>query len=167
MENGYTEKDWQWLAGFVDARGMLNLSRGRPRMVLRHNDFEPLEKIADMLDVNVRGPFRDNFPDRTNVPKPHWIVQISSYSKLADLYAKIGPMLSEKRQEDYRQALATGKPKRVPRITEFAVDNCGHYERPVASQGGYRRHLRLGEPSCRVCLESNRLYDQDYRARSS
>jgi hypothetical protein len=166
MDNGYTKEEWTWLAGFVDARGMLGTSRGRPRMVLRHNDFDTLAKIGEMLDVNVRGPFRDNFPDRTNVPKPHWIIQISAYGKLVELYDKIGPYLSEKRQEDYRLALAAGQPKRLAKITEFDVDNCGRYEQPVPSQGGYRRHLRRGEPSCRVCLESNRLYDQQYRERS-
>ena len=163
-QDAIPESDWAWLAGFLDARGMITLSHDRARLYIRHGDFAVMEKIADMIDVNVRGPFRDTVDDEKK-GNAFWVIQLSAYNKLSALYDHTLPYLSEDRAKEFAYVLERGKLKRPPKRTEFTLDNCGFYPIPIASEGGYRRHLRQGEEPCRVCMESSRLYDQRSRAR--
>jgi hypothetical protein len=162
----FTADDWIWLAGFLDARGMITLSHDRPRLFIRHYDFDVLDKIGRMIDANVRGPFRDNFEDRKEEGSPYWVIQLSAYEKVMRIYEKIEPYLSDARIEQYQYVLDNGKLKRTGKRLDFDVENCGHFTVPIPSQSGYRKHLRNGDmPPCRVCAESSRFYDRDYRDR--
>lgn len=162
MNEGIGNLDWAWLAGFLDARGMIAKSRGAPRLRIRHGDFDVLSEVADMLDVPLRGPFFDR-----DGADPHWVIQIYAHDKLLDLYEKIAPYLSDARASAFKQMLDETAPTRVSVRTVFTTENCGRYPVPIPSQGGYRTHMNRGEEPCRVCAESCRLYERQYRERVS
>jgi hypothetical protein len=155
-----TKKDLMWLAGFLDASGSL-VTRGAPRLIIRHHDEGVARRFADLTGGRVHGPRIDQIEDRPKPGKKYWLVTLYAYNELKRLYVKLLPYLSPARQREIEQVLASYDPPN-PRKIEFGVDNCGYYNAIEASVSGFKKHQRAHEEPCRICTESQRLY---YRRR--
>jgi hypothetical protein len=163
MDEPLDEKDWIWLAGFLDARGTLGMKNGRARVYVRSSDFEVMNRIGQLLDANVRGPF---FNGRGN-NEAAWVIQVYDHDKLSGIFRKIGDYLSETRRAAFADMLHSGKPKRPKMRTTFSVENCGRYTVAIPTLSGYRAHMNAGEEPCRVCMESSRMYYRQRRERDA
>ena len=151
--------DLLWLGGFLDARGSL-ISRGIPRLVIRHEDEEIAKRVARITGGTIKGPKQDNFAGRAE-SAPYWTVTLYNYYSLKALFERVKPYVSEARYQEIMDALNAYDPPNAKKI-EFNQENCGYYDYVQANASGYVAHRRKGEDACRMCTECERAY---YRSR--
>src|SRR5262245_33235779 len=93
----FNEYDWAWLAGFLEGRGMMGVSRNKWRLVIRFGKLPIMEFIADMMEVAVSGPYQDQFPQRKQPGTPYYLIQIYDRETLLRVYDRLYPYLSDSR----------------------------------------------------------------------
>jgi len=155
--------DLVWVGGFLDARGSL-MTKGIPRLIIRHEDEDIARRIARLTGGTLKGPKRDQFPDRDKPGAPYWLVTLFNYESLKNLFDRIKPYISEARYNEVTAALAGYDPPNAKKV-EFSQETCGYYDviRPNAS--GYVAHKRRGDEPCRLCTECQRAYYRQMRSR--
>lgn len=156
--------DLLWLGGFLDARGSL-ITRGIPRLVVRHEDEEIARRVAKLTGGTLKGPKRDKSRQHDDGSgAPYWLVTLYNFHSLKALFERVKPYISEVRYEQIMAALDAYDPPNAKRI-EFEQENCGYYDSIRDNASGYVRHHRRGEEPCRMCTECERAYYRGVRAR--
>jgi hypothetical protein len=141
--------DLAWAAGYYEGEGTIWATKERsPRMSLSSVDPEPVFVFRSI--VGGRVIFTD-YPVKANPrAQPQWRWQIHAWRDVLPLCDLLRPYLSPTRCEQMDRWLAF-RPL-VPR----GVRNCP--PEPIPSNSGYKKHRRLHESPCAVCLASVRLY---------
>lgn len=103
-----TEAEWAWAAGFIDGEGCFTPRKthgGKYRtitLVVGQVRKEPLEKLAKILGVQVRGPYTRR--DGELGQKPSYSVSLSG-ARLEKIIEHLWPHLCAPKREQYNAAI--------------------------------------------------------------
>jgi hypothetical protein len=150
------ELDIAWAAGLFEGEGSVYFSRKRnaAHLAISMTDREPLEKFAQIFELQVEGPFiRGEY-------LPVWRVGTSSRVKIRIILEKFRSWLSPRRIVQFETSLGRVAPSNVMQGEAYSID-CP-FAKPW-SQAGYKRHKSRNEPPCKSCIKAHAEYHADLR----